>query len=78
MSKSPLLTGEDPEGAAGLQALMSLRTSLSPALHAVDEAWEKGEGVRRRKWGALVSAATEKKEIEALPRAVESVKKEGS
>lgn len=78
MSKSPLLTGEDPEGAAGLQALMSLRTSLSPTLHAVDEAWEKGEGVRRRKWGALVSAATEKKEIEALPKAVESVKKEGS
>ena len=50
MSKSPLLTGEDPEGAAGLQALMSLRTSLSPTLHAVDEAWEKREGVRRRKW----------------------------
>ena len=78
MSKSPLLTGEDPEGAAGLQALMSLRTSLSPTLHAVDEAWEKGEGVRCRTWGALVSAATEKKEIEALPKAVESVKKEGS
>lgn len=38
ISKSPLLTGEDPEGAAGLQALMSLRTSLSPTLQAVDEA----------------------------------------
>ena len=38
ISKSPLLTGEDPEGAAGLQALMSLRTSLSPTLQAVEEA----------------------------------------
>ena len=78
MSKSPLLTGEDPEGAAGLQALMSLRTSLSPTLHAVDEAWEKGEGVRRRKWGALVRAATELMEFEALAMPVESVKLEGS
>ena len=49
ISKSPLLTGEDPEGAAGLQALMSLRTSLSPMLHAADEAWGRGAGVRRRK-----------------------------
>ena len=30
--KSPLLTGEDPQGAAALQALMGLRSSLSPQL----------------------------------------------
>ena len=35
---SPMITGEDPEGAAGLQALMTLRTSLSPTLRSVEEA----------------------------------------
>lgn len=35
---SPMITGEDPEGAAGLQALMALRTSLSPTLRSVEEA----------------------------------------
>ena len=33
-----MLTGEDPEGAAGLQALMTLRTSLSPSLKSEEEA----------------------------------------
>lgn len=36
--QSPMITGEDPEGAAGLQALMTLRTSLSPTLRSVEEA----------------------------------------
>ena len=36
LSKSPMLTGEDPQGAAGLQALLTLRTSLSPPLPAND------------------------------------------
>lgn len=77
ISKSPLLTGEDPEGAAGLQALMSLRTSLSPMLQAADEAWGRGAGVRRRKWDALLTAATDGKkgELESLPTAAMSAAK---
>lgn len=36
--KSPLLTGEDAEGAEGLKALMGLRSSLSPMTQAAEEA----------------------------------------
>lgn len=36
--KSPLLTGEDTEGAEGLKALMGLRSSLSPMTQAAEEA----------------------------------------
>ena len=38
LSKSPLITGEDKEGQEGLIALMGLRSSLSPAVQAMDEA----------------------------------------
>ena len=38
LSKSPLLTGEDAEGAEGLKALMGLRSSLSPIVPILEEA----------------------------------------
>ena len=43
LSKSPMLTGEDPQGAAGLQALLTLRTSLSPPMAASD-LWRNAVG----------------------------------
>ena len=36
MAKSPLLTGEDPQGAEGLQTLLTLRSSLSPLMGGKD------------------------------------------
>lgn len=36
ISKSPLLTGEDPQGAEGLQTLLTLRSSLSPLMGGKD------------------------------------------
>lgn len=57
--KSPLLTGEDAEGAEGLKALMGLRSSLSPMTQAAEEAQVFRVRLITSKWGALLSAAND-------------------
>ena len=84
MAKSPLLTGEDPQGAEGLQTLLTLRSSLSPLIGSKDM-WERRRCGTRRRWDALVTAAADDLKIErerispnleALPAPSLSVKKE--